>query len=143
MANKTSQLVQVNIAGRRYSLNTTDNPEDLHRLAESLTARILRIRRETGASTLDCITVAAMELADERNQLASRCQTLEARLASRRNKTEAQAARKTQAAPENQTRAGAQPEPKKQPEKQPEKSTAEPTALDPPPAPAAGDAAER
>ena len=50
MAKKVSKLVQVDIAGRTYSLSTTDDPEDLRLLADYVTTRILRIKRETGAS---------------------------------------------------------------------------------------------
>lgn len=80
MAKKISKLVQVDIAGRRYSLSTPDDPEDLRLLADYVTTRILRIKRETGASPLDCATIAAMELAEDLNHLTGRYEKLEAQL---------------------------------------------------------------
>ena len=91
MAKKISKLVQVDIAGRRYSLSTTDDPEDLRLLADYVTTRILRIKRETGASPLDCTTIAAMELAEDLNHLTGRYEKLEAQLKRKSQKTVASA----------------------------------------------------
>ncbi len=85
MANKTNSLVTVSVAGKEYTLSTPDDPNKLLELADEVTVRILRIKRETGISPLDCATIAAMELAEELDILRAHCQKLEAQAPKRRN----------------------------------------------------------
>ena len=106
MAKKISKLVQVDIAGRTYSLSTTDDPEDLRLLADYVTTRILRIKRESGASPLDCATIAAMELAEDLNLLTARYEKLEAQL--KRRTAKAASGAKAQDKPQGKDAEGAQ-----------------------------------
>lgn len=76
MARKTIQSVDVQIAGRDYHLSTDENTEYVNKLAEYVTARIFQIKRETGASPLDCATLAAFMLADELNKLNTKYEKL-------------------------------------------------------------------
>lgn len=56
--------VSVEIAGREYQLKTDEDPEYVRELANFVTAKILEIKRDSGASALDCATMAAMDMAD-------------------------------------------------------------------------------
>ena len=103
MAKKVSKLVQVDIAGRTYSLSTTDDPEDLRLLADYVTTRILRIKRESGASPLDCATI---ELAEDLNLLTARYEKLEAQL--KRRTAKAASGAKAQDKPQGKDAEGAQ-----------------------------------
>ena len=106
MAKKVSKLVQVDIAGRTYSLSTTDDPEDLRLLADYVTTRILRIKRGSGASPLDCATIAARELAEDLNLLTARYEKLEAQL--KRRTAKAASGAKAQDKPQGKDAEGAQ-----------------------------------
>ena len=56
--------VTVDIAGREYSLKTDEDPEYVRELASLVTVKILEIKRDSGASAVDCATMAAMDMAD-------------------------------------------------------------------------------
>lgn len=56
--------VTVEIAGCTYQLRTDEDPEYVHMLANFVTAKVLEIKRDTGASALDCATMAALDIAD-------------------------------------------------------------------------------
>lgn len=56
--------VSVEIAGTTYQLKTDDDPEYLKQLANSVTVKILEVKRETNASAVDCATIAALDFAD-------------------------------------------------------------------------------
>lgn len=57
--------VSVEIAGGSYQLKTDDDPEYLRQLADLVTVKILEIKRETNASTVDCAAMAALDFADK------------------------------------------------------------------------------
>ncbi len=76
MARKSVSTIDVEIAGREYRLTTDENSEYVHQLAEYVTARIFQIKRESGASPLDCATLAAFMLADELNKLNTKYEKL-------------------------------------------------------------------
>lgn len=57
--------VSVEIAGSTYQLKTDDDPEYLKQLANSVTVKILEIKRETNASSVDCAAMAALDFADK------------------------------------------------------------------------------
>jgi len=56
--------VNVEIAGQEYQLKTDEEPEYVRELANYVTVKILEIKRDTGASALDCATMAALDIAD-------------------------------------------------------------------------------
>jgi len=56
--------VTVDIAGNSYTLRTDEDPEYLKQLANFVTVKILEIKRDTNASSLDCATMAALDIAD-------------------------------------------------------------------------------
>jgi len=56
--------VTVEIAGRDYQLKTDEDAEYVHELANFVTVKILEIKRDSGASALDCATMAALDMAD-------------------------------------------------------------------------------
>ena len=56
--------VTVDIAGREYTLKTDEDPEYVRELASLVTVKILEIKRDSGASAVDCATMAAMDMAD-------------------------------------------------------------------------------
>lgn len=56
--------VLVEIAGREYQLRTDEDPEYVAELANFVTVKVLEIKRDTGASALDCATMAALDIAD-------------------------------------------------------------------------------
>lgn len=56
--------VYVEIAGREYQLKTDDDPAYVRELANYVSMKILEIKRDSGASALDCVTMAAMDFAD-------------------------------------------------------------------------------
>jgi cell division protein ZapA (FtsZ GTPase activity inhibitor) len=60
-----NKIVNVVIAGRTYYLGTDEDEEYAKNLADFVSARILQIKRASGASSLDCATIAAFQLADE------------------------------------------------------------------------------
>jgi len=64
--------VVVSIAGRNYHLRTDEEADYVQDLADFVTARILGVKRDTGASPLDCATFAAFQLADELLKLRRR-----------------------------------------------------------------------
>lgn len=77
MARKSTQPVEVMIAGREYHLSTDESPEYVEQLSSYVTARILQIKRETGSSPLDCATLCAFMLADELNKLSVKLEKAE------------------------------------------------------------------
>lgn len=56
--------VTVEIAGQEYQLKTDEDPEYVRELASFVTVKVLEIKRDTGASALDCATMAALDIAD-------------------------------------------------------------------------------
>lgn len=56
--------VYVEIAGREYTIKTDEDPEYIRGLANSVSLKILEIKRDSGAAALDCVTMAAMDFAD-------------------------------------------------------------------------------
>lgn len=56
--------VNVEIAGLEYQLKTDEDPEYVRELANFVTVKVLEIKRDTGASALDCATMAALDIAD-------------------------------------------------------------------------------
>jgi len=56
--------ITVEIAGREYQLKTDEDPEYVRELANLVTVKILEIKRDSGASALDCATMAALDMAD-------------------------------------------------------------------------------
>lgn len=56
--------VLIDIAGSTYQLKTDEDPEYVQNLANLVTVKILEIKRDTGASALDCATMAALDFAD-------------------------------------------------------------------------------
>ena len=56
--------VTVDIAGSKYTLRTDEDPEYLKQLANFVTIKILEIKRDTNASSVDCATMAALDIAD-------------------------------------------------------------------------------
>jgi len=56
--------VNIEIAGREYQLKTDEDPEYIQQLANIVTVKVLEIKRDTGASALDCATMAALDFAD-------------------------------------------------------------------------------
>ena len=64
MDNKPFSIVNVSIAGRAYRLSTDEDPAYTHTLADFVTGQILAVKRESGASPLDCATIAAFRIAD-------------------------------------------------------------------------------
>lgn len=58
------QNITVEIAGREYQLRTDEDPEYIRQLASIVTAKVLEIKRDSGASALDCATMAALDFAD-------------------------------------------------------------------------------
>ena len=59
-----TNTVLVEIAGREYQLKTDEDPEYLAELANFVTVKVLEIKRDSGASALDCATMAALDIAD-------------------------------------------------------------------------------
>lgn len=76
MAKKTVSTIDVEIAGREYHLSTDENGDYVRQLADYVSARIFQIKRESGASPLDCATMAAFMLADELNKLNTKYEKL-------------------------------------------------------------------
>ncbi|HHU21901.1 MAG TPA: cell division protein ZapA [Clostridiales bacterium] len=66
------KIVNVEIAGRTYYLGTEEDEEYAKNLADFVSARILEIKRSSGASSLDCATIAAFQLADELHKALSK-----------------------------------------------------------------------
>jgi len=56
--------ISVEIAGLEYQIKTDEDPEYLRELANFVTVKVLEIKRDTGASALDCATMAALDIAD-------------------------------------------------------------------------------
>lgn len=56
--------VNIEVAGREYQLKTDEDPEYVQELANFVTVKILEIKRDSGASALDCATMAALDMAD-------------------------------------------------------------------------------
>lgn len=56
--------ITIEIAGREYQLKTDEDPEYVRELANFVTVKILEIKRDSGASALDCATMAALDMAD-------------------------------------------------------------------------------
>lgn len=56
--------VTIDIAGREYTLKTDEDPEYVRELASLVTVKILEIKRDSGASAVDCATMAALDMAD-------------------------------------------------------------------------------
>jgi Cell division protein ZapA. len=56
--------VTVEIAGRDYTLKTDEDPDYVRELANFITVKILEIKRDSGASALDCATMTALDMAD-------------------------------------------------------------------------------
>lgn len=56
--------VTVEIAAREYTLKTDEDPEYVRELANLVTVKILEIKRDSGASAVDCATMAALDMAD-------------------------------------------------------------------------------
>ena len=71
-AKKEPQIVDIEISGRPYRLSTVEDPDYVRQLADAVTAEILRLKRETGASPLDCATITALNLADELTKLKAK-----------------------------------------------------------------------
>jgi cell division protein ZapA len=56
--------ITIEIAGREYKIKTDENNDYLRGLANFVTAKIFEIKRDSGASALDCATMAALDFAD-------------------------------------------------------------------------------
>lgn len=56
--------IDVEIAGREYQLKTDEDQDYMQQLASIVTVKVLEIKRDTGASALDCATMAALDFAD-------------------------------------------------------------------------------
>ena len=56
--------VYVEIGGREYTIKTDEDPNYIRELANQVSLKILEIKRDSGASALDCVTMAAMDFAD-------------------------------------------------------------------------------
>jgi cell division protein ZapA (FtsZ GTPase activity inhibitor) len=56
--------VSIDIAGISYKIRTDDEPDYVRGLASLVTAKILEIKRDTGASAVDCAQMAALDFAD-------------------------------------------------------------------------------
>lgn len=57
-------IVSVDIAGYSYRIKTDDDPEYIRKLANLVSVKILEVKRDTGASSVDCATMAALDFAD-------------------------------------------------------------------------------
>ena len=60
-----NRTIEAEIAGRKYLLLTDENEAYVSELSSVVTSRIFDIRRKSGASALDCVTMAALTFADE------------------------------------------------------------------------------
>lgn len=56
--------VTIEIAGYPYQIKTDEDPEYIRRLANLVTVKVLEIKRDSGASAVDCATIAALHFAD-------------------------------------------------------------------------------
>ena len=56
--------VSIEIAGTTYRIKTDDDAEYVEKLANLVTVKILEVKRDTGASSVDCATMAALDFAD-------------------------------------------------------------------------------
>ncbi len=59
-----NNTVTVDIAGYSYQVRTDEDPEYVKQLANMVTVKILEIKRDSGASAVDCATMAALDFAD-------------------------------------------------------------------------------
>lgn len=56
--------ITVEIAGNSYQIRTDEDYEYVRELANMVTVKILEIKRDSGASAVDCATMAALDFAD-------------------------------------------------------------------------------
>lgn len=56
--------ITVEIAGNSYQIRTDEDAEYVRELANLVTVKILEIKRDSGASAVDCATMAALDFAD-------------------------------------------------------------------------------
>lgn len=59
-----TNTVNIEIAGYSYQIRTDEDAEYVHSLANLVTVKILEIKRDSGASAVDCATMAALHFAD-------------------------------------------------------------------------------
>lgn len=59
-----NNTVSVDIAGYTYQIRTDEEPEYVRELANMVTVKILEIKRDSGASVIDCAIMAALDFAD-------------------------------------------------------------------------------
>ena len=57
--------IETEIVGRRYRLNTDESEDYVNQLADAVTAKIVEIKNQSGASPVACATMAALSFADE------------------------------------------------------------------------------
>ena len=56
--------VTIEIAGCTYQIKTDEDQEYVRKLANLVTVKVLEIKRDSGASAVDCATMAALHFAD-------------------------------------------------------------------------------
>lgn len=56
--------IQVEIGGITFHLKTDEEEEYVRQLADVVTAKIYEVKRDSGASALECATMAALDFAD-------------------------------------------------------------------------------
>jgi len=60
-----SKHFETEIAGRKYLLRSDEEDSYIDQLAAAVTSKIYEIKNASGASPLECATMAAMSFADE------------------------------------------------------------------------------
>ncbi|NWG13224.1 MAG: cell division protein ZapA [Acidobacteria bacterium] len=84
MVEPRSEVVKVKIYDREYTLRTSGDPEQLHRLCLLLDRRMREIAESTGAvDTLKVAILAALSLADDAQRVADEIQKLDESLSRR------------------------------------------------------------
>lgn len=56
--------IQVEIGGIVFYLKTDEDPDYVRELADLVTAKIYEVKRDSGASAVECATIAALDFAD-------------------------------------------------------------------------------
>ncbi len=84
MVEPRSEVVRVKIYDREYTLRTSGDPAQLHRLCLLLDRRMREIAETTGAvDTLKVAILAALSLADDARRVADEIQKLDESLSRR------------------------------------------------------------
>ena len=59
------KTLETEISGRKYLINTDESEDYVDQISAAVTSKILEVKNESGASPLDCATMAALSFADE------------------------------------------------------------------------------